>query len=107
MLEGDKELVLRYPMDATPAECKASVTTIRGARMLSLESAGFHAAYPIVYAAVGSVAGDCFVPFATDCRPKLPLLLPIADLENPVVQFVDAMGHMAFFTVDSFNGSVE
>lgn len=102
MFEGDQEFIIHYPADLTPAECKASITTVRGTRMLSLEQAAFPSGYPLVYAAVGSISEGCFFPVSTDCKPKLPLLLPVDGITEPVVQIVDALGHVAFFTVDSF-----
>jgi hypothetical protein len=98
-LEGDSELVLRYPADETPAEFAAQIVTTRGRRMLQLEEAAFSPAYPLVYAAVGTAENGEFRPVATDCRPKLPLSLPIGTLERPVVQFTDAQGHTAFFEI--------
>ena len=102
-LEGDQELFLRYPADETPASCKTAITSVRGARILSLEQAAFPSGYPLVYAAVGSITDGCFSPVSTDCHPKLPLLLPVDGVAEPVVQLVDALGHMAFFTVDSLS----
>ncbi|NLI52744.1 MAG: site-specific DNA-methyltransferase [Clostridiales bacterium] len=99
-LEGDHELVLRYPADETPAAFSAKQVTARGKRMLSIEEAGFTPAYPLVYAAVGTVSGEQFSPSAVDCRPKLPLQLPVDGLDRPVAQIVDAMGRTAFFTID-------
>lgn len=101
LLEGENELVLRYPADNTPAKISAKITTTRGRRMLLLESASFSPAYPLVYAAVGTVKDGVFSPAATDCQPKLPLFLPIGDIEDPVLQITDAPGHMAFFKIDS------
>lgn len=100
LLEGDHELVLRYPADDTPARFAAKQLTIRGKRMASIEEAVFTPAYPLIYAAVGSVEGEQFFVSAADCRPKLPVQLPIEGLEHPVAQIVDAMGHTAFFTID-------
>ena len=101
LLEGENELVLRYPADNTPAKISAKITTTRSRRMLLLESASFSPAYPLVYAAVGTVKDGVFSPAATDCQPKLPLSLPIGDIEEPVLQITDAPGHMAFFKIDS------
>ena len=98
-LEGESELALRYPADETPAEFSAKIVTQRGKRMLSLESASFTPAYPLVYAAVGTEANGEFHPIATDCKPKLPLLLPIGSLDSTVLQITDAVGHMAFFRI--------
>ena len=99
MLEGDQELILRYPADDTPASIQASIVSSRGKRMLSLEQTTFHSGYPVVYAAVGSISDSCFVPVSTDCRPKLPLQLPVDGIVSPVLQITDAAGHMAFFSV--------
>ena len=98
-LEGESELALRYPADETPAEFSAKIVTQRGKRMLSLESASFTPAYPLVYAAVGTEANGEFHPIATDCNPKLPLQLPIGSLDSTVLQITDAVGHMAFFRI--------
>jgi DNA modification methylase len=100
LLEGDHELILRYPPDDTQARFSGKTTVERGRRMVSIQEASFAPAYPLVYAAVGTVDGAQFTPAAVDCRPKLPLNLPIEDLEHPVAQFVDAMGHTAFYTIE-------
>lgn len=101
LLEGENELVLRYPAGNTPAKISAKITTPRGRRMLLLESASFSPAYPLVYAAVGTMKDGVFSPAAADCQPKLPLSLPIGDIEEPALQITDAPGHMAFFKIDS------
>jgi len=72
----------------------------RGKRMLSLEDAAFNPTYPIVYAAAGTAQDGVFSPVSTDCRPKLPLMLPIGAIDHPVLQIVDALGHMAFFEIE-------
>ena len=99
LLEGEHELVLRYPVDETPVEYTAKRVLLRADEMLSLESASFTPAYPLVYAAVGTADADGFHPVSKDCKPKLPLLLPIGKIDEPVLQIVDALGHMAFFRV--------
>ncbi len=100
LLEGESELVLRYPADDTPAQVSAKIVTTRGRRMLALDEASFSPAYPIVYAAAGTAEDGEFRPISTDCRPKLPLSLPIGTIERPVLQITDALGHTAFFEVD-------
>ena len=100
-LEGDSELVLRYPADETPAECAAQIVNTRGRRMLQLEQASFSPDYPLVYAAVGTAENGEFRPVATDCRPKLSLSLPIGTIDRPVVQFTDALGRTAFFEIEN------
>ena len=99
ILEGDQELILRYPADDTPATIQASLVFKHGKRMLSLEQATFSSGYPVVYAAVGSISDGCFIPASTDCRPKLPLLLPVDGIASPVLQITDATGHITFFSV--------
>ena len=99
MLEGDQELILHYPADDTPASIQASLVSTHGKRMLSLEQATFSSGYPVVYAAVGSISDGCFIPASTDCRPKLPLQLPVEGIASPVLQITDATGHIAFFSV--------
>jgi len=99
ILEGDQELILRYPADDTSASIQADLVSLRGKRFLSLEQATFSSGYPIVYAAVGSIVDGCFNPVSTDCRPKLPLQFPVDGIANPVLQITDAMGHIAFFSV--------
>ncbi|MPN33897.1 hypothetical protein SDC9_181389 [bioreactor metagenome] len=91
--------MLRYSADETPAQVSAKRVTQRGKQMLLLESASFTPAYSLVYAAIGTEESGVFLPSATDCKPKLPLLLPIDKIEEPVLQIVDALGHMAFFRV--------
>ncbi len=100
LLDGEHELLLRYPADDTPAAFSARFATVRSKRVVTIEKAAFSPAYPLVYAAVGHIEGDCFFPAAVDCRPKLPLQLPVEGLECPVVQFTDAMGRTAFFTAE-------
>jgi len=41
-----------------------------------------------------------FLPVSTDCRPKLPLSLPVHEIPSPVLQIVDAIGHTAFFELN-------
>lgn len=99
LLEGESELVLRYPADDTPAQVSAKIVTTRGRRMLALDEASFSPAYPIVYVAAGTAVDGEFRPVSTDCRPKLPLSLPIGTIERPVLQITDALGHTAFFEI--------
>ena len=100
LLEGENELLLRYPADEAPAQSSAKIVNQRGKRMLQIEEASFSPAYPLVYAAAGTVENDAFLPVSTDCRPKLPLLLPVGGIEHPVAQIVDAVGHTAFFELE-------
>ncbi len=100
-LEGENELVLRYPTDETPAKLSAHIVILRGKRMLQIEEASSSPAYPLVYAAAGTVQDDVFTPISNDCRPKLPLTLPVGEIAHPIVQIVDALGHMAFFEMES------
>jgi hypothetical protein len=100
LLEGENELILRYPEDKTPAQISANIINSRGRRLLLLEEASFSPAYPLVYAAVGTMIDGEFRAVATDCRPKLPLSLPVGDIEKPVLQITDAPGHIAFFEID-------
>jgi hypothetical protein len=99
ILEGDQELILRYPADDTSASIQADLVSLRGKRFFSLKQATFSSEYPIVYAAVGSIVDGCFNPVSTDCRPKLPLQFPVDGIANPVLQITDAMGYIAFFSV--------
>ena len=99
MLEGDQELMLRYPADDAIVSAQFHLVQERGKQILLLEKADFESGYPLVYVAVGSIENTCFLPVATDCRPKLPLRIPIDGVECPVLQIVDAAGHMAFFSV--------
>ena len=100
-LEGENELVLRYPTDETPAKLSAHIVILRGKRMLQIDEASFSPAYPLVYVAAGTAQDDVFTPISNDCRPKLPLALPIGEIVHPIVQIVDALGHMAFFEMES------
>ena len=99
MLEGDQEFVLRYPSDDAIVSAQSRLVQERGKKVLLLEKADFESAYPLVYAAVGSIENTCFLPVATDCRPKLPLRIPVDGVECPVLQIADAAGRMAFFSV--------
>lgn len=100
-LEGENELVLRYPTDETPAKLSAHIAILRGKRMLQIDEASFSPAYPLVYAAAGTAQDGVFTPVSTDCRPKLPLTLPVGEIVHPIVQIVDALGHTAFFEMES------
>ncbi len=97
LLEGESELVLHYPADETPAQISAKIATLRGKRMVQIDDVSFTPVYPLVYAAAGIIENGTFLPVSTDCRPKLPLSLPVYEIANPVVQLVDAIGHTAFF----------
>jgi len=101
LLEGENELILRYATDDTPAQISAKIVTHRGKRMLTIENVAFTPAYPLVYAAVGTAENGVFFPASTDCRPKLPLQLPIGEISHPVAQITDAFGHTAFFEIES------
>ena len=98
-LEGDSELILRYPADETASTLCAKIVRQHGKRMVFLEDAAMTPGYPLVYAAAGIVQDGVFLPAATDCRPKLPLTLPIGSIDEPVLQVSDALGHIAFFSV--------
>ncbi|MDP3447111.1 MAG: site-specific DNA-methyltransferase [Eubacteriales bacterium] len=100
LLEGESELVLRYPADETPAQISAKIVTQRGKQMLLIERASFAPDYPLVYAAVGTAQEGVFSPVSTDCRPVLPLLLPLGEISLPVAQITDALGHTAFFQIE-------
>lgn len=102
-LEGDNELVLHYPSDNAPVHVSASIVLQRGKRMLRLNEASFTPAYPLVYAAIGCVESEIFLPSVTDCSPKLPLSLPIGEAPDAVLQVTDAFGHHAFFHVSQFS----
>ena len=97
LLEGESELILRYPADEVPAQAAAKIALQRGKRMIALENASISPAFPLVYAAAGTVRDGVFLPAATDCSPKLPLLLPIGEIERPVLQITNATGMNAFF----------
>ncbi|MEN6634886.1 MAG: site-specific DNA-methyltransferase [Clostridiaceae bacterium] len=101
LLEGENALILRYPLDETPAQITSQIVTQRGKRMLQIEQASFSPVYPLVYAAAGTMRDGVFTPVSTDCRPKLPLSLPIGDIQSPIAQISDAMGHTAFFEIES------
>ena len=101
LLEGENALILRYPLDETPAQITSQIVTQRGKRMLQIEQASFSPVYPLVYAAAGTMQDSVFTPVSTDCRPKLPLSLPIGDIKSPIAQISDAMGHTAFFEIES------
>ena len=100
LLEGENELILHYPADETPAQVSAKIAVVRGKRVVQLEEASFTPAYPLVYAAVGTIETGVFLPVSTDCRPKLPLSLPVHEIPSPVLQIVDAIGHTAFFELN-------
>lgn len=101
LLEGENELVLSYPADETPVKISAKIVSPRGKRTLLIEEASFTPGFPLVYAAAGTVTGSVFSPVSTDCRPKLPLSLPIGEISKPVLQVADAFGHTAFWEVES------
>ena len=100
LLEGENALIMQYPLDETPAQITSQIVTQRGKRMLYIEQASFSPVYPLVYAAAGTMQDGLFTPVSTDCRPKLPLSLPIGDIQSPIAQISDAMGHTAFFEIE-------
>lgn len=100
LLDGESGLTFQYPPCDTPAAFSGRILTQRGRRMLSIERASFSSDYPLVYAAAGTAEGGVFSPVSTDCRPTLPLLLPLGDIVRPVAQITDAVGHTAFFSVE-------
>ena len=100
-LEGESEFVLHYPMDDTKATLSTKIVTQNGKRVLGIEEAALSPDYPIVYAALGTATDGVFYPEVTDCRPKLPLLLPLGAVIDPVLQLTDALGHIAFFSIQA------
>ncbi|MEN6419489.1 MAG: site-specific DNA-methyltransferase [Clostridiaceae bacterium] len=100
LLEGEHVLRLRYPADETEAVFSAKKTVQRGKAQLVVEQASFADDYPLVYAAVGEAKDGCFYPAVTNCQPVLPISFPLEGISSPVVQFTDAAGHQAFFTVE-------
>jgi len=100
LLEGEHEMLIRYAPQEAPAQFSAQIRSLRGTRVVCVETASFSENCPLVYAAAGTVTGEQFLPFATDCQPKLPLELPIDGLSCPVVQICDIYGRQAFFTVE-------
>ena len=101
LLGGEHELLIRYAAQETPARFLASVETRRGARFVLLKEAAFETNVPLVYAAVGTVQDQCFSASITDCRPKLPLELPLNELIDPVIQICDIYGRQAFFSLEN------
>jgi len=100
LLEGEHQMRLCYPADRTPARFSAHYTTLHGKKALSVDAAEFEDGKPLVYAALGSLEDDRFLPAATDCSPHLPVLFPLDEIERPVVHFSDMLGRQAFFTVE-------
>lgn len=100
LLEGEHELLFRYPEGDFPARLSASEVLVRAKRYVRIREASVSPDRPIVYAAVGSVRDGRFFAAATDCAPKLPLDLPLGSLERPVVQICDLSGRQAFFTLE-------
>lgn len=101
LLEGEHEMVLHYPADESEAYFSAfCLENKRGIRVVRIEEAHFSPSHPLVYAAIGFIENERFFPVATECRPKLPLELPLGRLTHPVVQFCDIYGKQAFFSID-------
>ena len=99
LLEGSHELTLEYPADSTPAGIEYDLNK-RGAKSeIIVKRAEFDGKYPLVYAAFGTIDGDCFLPAAATTAPKLPLKLAAALDGDAVLQIVDALGRQAFFTI--------
>ena len=98
-LEGESELALYYSPDETDATISATIVLQHGKRMVFLEDAVITPGCPLVYAAAGSMQNGEFLAASTDCLPKLPLLLPIGSIEDPVVQVSDALGRNMFFSI--------
>lgn len=100
LLEGEHALRLRYPADETEAAFSAKTIVQHGKPLLSIEKAAFAGGYPLIYAAIGEYRDGCFYPAVTNCQPVLPVSFPLEGVSSPVVQFTDAAGHQAFFSVD-------
>jgi len=100
LLDGAHDLSLSYPNDDSPAEFACGVSEYRGKKTLLVERASFSGAYPLVYAALGTFEDGRFLPAHVELRPALPLRFPLEGIEQPVVQFADALGRQAFFTAD-------
>ena len=101
LLEGEHALTIRYPRMESDAQLTAKIELHRSERVVTISEASIDKGAPLVYAAVGTARDDCFYPNATDCKPKLPLELPLGGLTEPVVQICDIFGRQAFFTLDT------
>lgn len=98
LIEGENDMLLCYPVCNIPASADYSIETVKdGRRMLTLRSASFDDAYPIVYIALGSVSGERFTPLSVNCDVTFPTRFDMPDIDHPVIEFVDAKGHYAFF----------
>lgn len=97
LLSGEHGMRLVYPSEDTPAELNYELSEKNGRRYVTLYTARFDAAHPLVYAALGTADGKCFYPMATDCCPQIPFRFPLGSIAKPVVQIVDSLGHQAFF----------
>ena len=101
LLEGEHAMRLCYPADETEAAFSAKKIVQRGKTLLSVEKAALAGGYPLVYAAIGEMVDGSFYPAVTNCQPVLPLSFPLEGIGSPVVQFTDAAGHQAFFSVEA------
>jgi DNA modification methylase len=100
LLEGEHAMRLCYPADETEAVFSAKKVLQRGKSLLNVEKAAIAGGYPLVYAAIGEMIDGSFYPSVTNCQPVLPLSFPLEGIGSPVVQFTDAAGRQAFFSID-------
>ncbi|MDO4564178.1 MAG: site-specific DNA-methyltransferase [Clostridia bacterium] len=95
------ELTLSYPKDMCEAELDFEIIKRGAHRFASVKSLNLNGAgSPPVYAAIGTVKGNCFYPVETNCHPRLPIKLQLPRDGEAVIHLVDSYGHQLFWGVD-------
>ncbi|MCL2696127.1 MAG: site-specific DNA-methyltransferase [Clostridiales bacterium] len=91
------ELIFRYPAPSATAKIEAEI--VKHQLVISEAKVG-NGNQPLVYAATGYVAQDCFVACHTNCAPVLPIKIQLPENREAVVHLVNALGEQAFLTVE-------
>ncbi len=95
-LDDAHRMTLTYPPCTAPVTLRFSRTGSGAREAVVVDTAYFEKNCPLVYAAIGTVEGETFLPNTANCRPKLPLKLPLNGINDPVLQLADAFGRQAF-----------
>ena len=97
---------LRFPASKESPKLTYRLKENGASVSVRVSRAEFEGAYPLVYAAIGSMdSNGAFTPQAFSSCPKLPLELTANDCGQPVLQLVDALGRQAFVGLETSSAS--
>lgn len=100
--ESEKTTLSFYrPCDDCECEFEYGISEKLGVKFLELQSARLAKdESPLIYAASGTVEGDCYLPVHLCMNPHAGTKLQLPKAENVVIQLVNAKGDQAFIGLD-------